>query len=410
MDDLVYLGKYIKLQRERHNLNISQLAYKCNYSRSYLSQIESGRVLPSPKLEETINRIFTCLNMSYSDYLNTSLSLQIDIGNLLKYIFLNLEEQRDILYAKLISLEKNLISYKDFPRYCLSKFVYNIFVKNNIDNKMEFLKKSLLDNINILELKDRSIFYTSIGVYYIKKHEYDKSEFYLLKSLDLGEFNDISGITYYELSITQSLKNHLVVAFMSIQKSILRFHSEVNYKRLVYSLVQEAIILGRCKEYEKAENILKEILTNYYLSEKFKKVVLISQAKMDMCQKKYSEVIHILDGINLVNDHIIFMKLYAYYKQSDIKKFNDFFEKSQEKVTKSSFKQQNKILYMKTNNENKTKEYITLLLDSLSSNELIYDNDIELFILNELIEYYEEIGKYKVSNKYLKRKLSLLEA
>lgn len=409
MDDLLYLGKYIKLQRERHNLNISQLAYKCNYSRSYLSQIESGRVLPSAKLEETINTIFTCLNMNYKDYLNTGELLQADIDDILKYIFFNIPEQRDALYMKLKNSEQNLISYKVFPRYCLSKFVYNVFVKNNIDSEIENLKKSLLDNINIFDLKDKSIIYTFVGVYFRKKADHSKSEVYLLKSLEFGEFKDISGITYYELSVTQSLMNHLVSALINIQNSTLRFNSEGNYKRLIYSKNQEAIILGRCKEFERADNILKEILNNYQITDKLKTAILINQAQIKICQKNFDKVIQILDEIDIMSDNVVFMKLLAYYKLLDKTEFNDFYEKNHTFVTKSIFKNLNKILYLKMNCKKKIDEYVHLLLDSLSCEDLKYDVDIELFILNELIEYYEELGKYKASNKYLKRKLDLLE-
>ena len=112
MEDLVYLGKYIKLQRERRNLNISQLAYKCNFSRSYLSQIESGRVIPSEKLNNTIDAIFTCLNLNYQNYLEKGLCLQQDVDDLLHYIFYNLQEQRDALYSKMRNEEEDYKSYK----------------------------------------------------------------------------------------------------------------------------------------------------------------------------------------------------------------------------------------------------------------------------------------------------------
>lgn len=47
----------------------------------------------------------------------------------------------------------------------------------NLDNQIDNIKKSLLDNIDILELKDKSILYTFIGIYYRNKSNCDKSEF-----------------------------------------------------------------------------------------------------------------------------------------------------------------------------------------------------------------------------------------
>lgn len=407
MDDLVYLGKYIKLQRERLNLNISQLAYKSHYSRSYLSQIESGRVLPSAKLEETIDNIFTCLNMNYQDYVNTNISLEKDINELFDYIFFNLREQRDALYHKLNESENKIISCKAFPRYCLSKFVYNVLLNNTINNGIDELKKSLVDNINIFDLKDKSITYMAVGVYFRNKANCEKSEFYLLKALEFGEFKDVSGLIYYQLAATQSLKNRLVAAYINIQKSIFKFNSEGNFKRLIYSQAQEAVILGRCKEYSKAEKILKEILNNYKLTDDFKIALFINLAQIYIGLKKYKEAIKILDNLNIINDNIIFMRLYAYYKLSDKNNFNSYYAVN--KLNTILFEQRVKILYMKMNNKHKSDEYNRLLLDSLKNNELKYDVDSELFILDELIEYYESIGKYKFSNQYLKKKLKLLE-
>ena len=410
MEDLVYLGKYIKLQRERRNLNISQLAYKCNFSRSYLSQIESGRVIPSEKLNNTIDAIFTCLNLNYQNYLEKGLCLQQDVDDLLHYIFYNLQEQRDALYSKMRNEEEDYKSYKAFPRYCLSKFVYNVYMNNQTDSELDYLMKSLLDNINIFEIKDRSICYTFVGIYYRQKSNCDKSESFLLESLKFGEFKDITGITYYQLSITQSLKNSVAIALLNIQKSILRFKCDGNFKRIIYSQAQEAIILGRCGELERAEKVLKEILNNYQLNENFKKTLLINLAQSNISLKKYEEALHILDEINIVNDNVIFMRLYVYYELSNKKDFNEYYESNINNIKTILFKQQTKILHMKINNEKQNEEYLHLLLETHSNDNLKYDVDLRVFVLDELIEYYEEIGKYKLSNKYLKEKIKLYEA
>lgn len=410
MEDLVYLGKYIKLQRERRNLNISQLAYKCNFSRSYLSQIESGRVIPSEKLNNTIDAIFTCLNLNYQNYLEKGLCLQQDVDDLLHYIFYNLQEQRDALYSKMRNEEEDYKSYKAFPRYCLSKFVYNVSMNNQTDSELDYLMKSLLDNINIFEIKDRSICYTFVGIYYRQKSNCDKSESFLLESLKFGEFKDITGITYYQLSITQSLKNSVAIALLNIQKSILRFKCDGNFKCIIYSQAQEAIILGRCGELERAEKVLKEILNNYQLNENFKKTLLINLAQSNISLKKYEEALHILDEINIVNDNVIFMRLYVYYELSNKKDFNEYYESNINNIKTILFKQQTKILHMKINNEKQNEEYLHLLLETHSNDNLKYDVDLRVFVLDELIEYYEEIGKYKLSNKYLKEKIKLYEA
>ena len=65
---------------------------------------------------------------------------------------------------------------------------------------------------------------------------------------------------------------------------------------------------------------------------------------------------------------------------------------------------------MKINNEKQNEEYLHLLLETHSNDNLKYDVDLRVFVLDELIEYYEEIGKYKLSNKYLKEKIKLYEA
>ena len=60
--------------------------------------------------------------------------------------------------------------------------------------------------------------------------------------------------------------------------------------------------------------------------------------------------------------------------------------------------------------QKQNEEYLHLLLETHSNDNLKYDVDLRVFVLDELIEYYEEIGKYKLSNKYLKEKIKLYEA
>ena len=161
---------------------------------------------------------------------------------------------------------------------------------------------------------------------------------------------------------------------------------------------------------ERAEKVLKEILNNYQLNENFKKTLLINLAQSNISLKKYEEALHILDEINIVNDNVIFMRLYVYYELSNKKDFNEYYESNINNIKTILFKQQTKILHMKINNEKQNEEYLHLLLETHSNDNLKYDVDLRVFVLDELIEYYEEIGKYKLSNKYLKEKIKLYEA
>lgn len=60
MDSERFLGEFIKFHRKKQHLNISQMAYKTKYSRSYLVLIEAGKVIQSDMKQQLI-RFFQVL-------------------------------------------------------------------------------------------------------------------------------------------------------------------------------------------------------------------------------------------------------------------------------------------------------------------------------------------------------------
>lgn len=398
------------MQREKKNLNISQLAYKTNYSRAYLSQIENGNVNGSEKLELAIKHIFSCLNLDYDKFKAENNELEHKIDLLLECILLYSNENREDLYEQLRNKEEIITSCSFFPRYCLCKMVYNVTLKKYaLTDEMEEIKNILLDCSNMFNTYDQAILFTYIGIYFRDNLDIQKSEKYLNKALCYGEINKIAGITYYQLSITQSVMNKLVPAYSNIEKANKRFYEEKNLKRYVFSYAQQAIILGKSKDYDQALKIFYELLSNYKLSDKLIYTININISQIHILMKNYKKAHEILNTLSIVNDNAIFMILQAYYHSGEKSNFNNYYMENKNLIKNISFQQQAQILWFKNNKKCTSNEYISILLNNLTFVKSYNDIDMELFVLKNLVEYYDSKNKYKTSNIYLKKIIAILE-
>lgn len=408
MDELVYLGNFIKLHRELLNLNLSQLAYKCNYSRSYIGLIESGKIQKSEKFESAVTVIFSQLKLDYNKYKQEELIYKNKIDKLIKYIIYGIEDKQKEIIDSLINEENKIASHRISPRYYLAKFVYYMTIGNTQKDLHSKLSDKLLRNIDIYTTFDRTLLLTYIGVYYRINVNLSESEKFLSEALEVGEITGISGITYYQLAITQSLLNKLVQAYANVQKASRFFITEKNLKRLFYSQAQEAVILGRCNQLVESQKIFEELLLNYQLPSSLINPIRINLAQIMMKKEDFSAVVEILDSIKMQSDNIAFMKLYSLLQLGKYEEFINFYNQAYDKVYDIVLKQQIKVLWYKNNENDTSEEFINLLLDNYQKIKGRYDVDIEMFTLNQIISYYEEKGRYKAANSFLNKKIELL--
>ncbi|MGX8850941.1 helix-turn-helix domain-containing protein [Amedibacillus sp. YH-ame10] len=406
MDELEYIGNFIKLHREMLDLNVNQLAYKCKYSRSYISLIEKGKIHKSEKLEYALDIIFTQLKLNYQEFKNKSILYREKINNFILAILDDVKDEGDRLFSDLLEKESLILSYDFSPRYWLGKFVY--FISRNITSDLEQIVRTLQENVDIYNQFDKNVLYTYLGIYYRNKGNTIASDKYLCKALKLGRFEKISGITHYQYAITLTLEHRLILAYTNIHKANRCFYEEKNFNRLMYSIVQEAIIFRQGKEYEKARELLNELLFNSQVTEEISIFIKSQIAQISVDMKDYREALHIYDSLVQLNDDSKFKKLYSYYQLSNETDFCDYYETIKYEMNDEILKQQIDILWSNFHHNTNDEDYIEILLNNLQS---LKDNEkIErkIFVIDEIIDFYTSRGKYKYANKYLLMKMDVL--
>lgn len=261
MEKNVKLNQLIKITRIETGLNCSQLARLTNYSASYISQLENGKMNGT---NEAYEIIFKALNIDHAE----ALKLCEEVDNKLKtlyrnIVFYNYSLVREI-YAELNSMEDKIKKTIIYPEFIVMMMAYNVLFIHD-DSMIEDAINYLSNSYELLDYFYQQVYLDYLGLYYKHIHQYDKAIDALHKSLSIPIQNlSNQSMIYYHLAAIYEKKNKLVSALNNNNKALDLFLQEKNVKRQLFTQVHIANILSRIGDYDEAQLNYDQLLTQFY--------------------------------------------------------------------------------------------------------------------------------------------------
>lgn len=388
------LGTLIRNERKKINLTVEQLADATNYSRSYLSRIENGQIVGEDiyydllkyfgiayhfsndciDFEEMLNAIYSDiihLRCTYEKLKNT-----LDLAESYKYSF---------LYSKVLILK--LIFY---VLYNQESSLERILFFNEIEELCPHLLPF-----------EQQIIYDYLGYDSIRLNK-NKANEHFEKAIALGNHGESTTILYYHLTIYNCSRGNLVQALFYGLRAHDRFSIELNHMRLYYSQLLVARIFSQNGDYAVAEKKFIKLLSSTIVSE-FDKSILYFDLSINYYKcHNYSKAIETLIKNSNKNFDYYLLMILIYLSLDDIDNASSYITQCY-KLELSEF-QKNilSILQNKFTSELSSYEFESLLKQSFEEARKQSNYRITLFLLQEILDFYESNRMYKNANFYLK--------
>lgn len=404
MEDKIILGNFISLHRQLKGMKSAQLARLCNYSRSYICQIESGKLGVSP---EAYTIIFKVLGLSYTDYIYNNNTYIKDIEALHKSVLAYEKERAHLLFTQLNNCEDDIKTHQCYMHYLLVKFEYLVIMEAM--SEIPPLIKLLDENIGLYTDFEKQAFYTYYGVLCRQQYNLKDSLYYLLKAKEIGEFKQMTAITFYHLSLTCELRNDLVLSYLYNAKAEQKFLEEVSVKGYIFTRMQQANIFASDKKFKMAKDQYYTIIKNYSPDTFVKNEIILKIALVDIECEEYTLALTNLKSIQNKSDTVKYYTLVCLAKVDKLEEFHRFYQMYVQEVSDEIVKFELVILKYKIEHKDESEEYINLLLNLLELISGNVDYRIIVQVLDDIIDFYKKEMKYKKVCHYLMKKNSLFE-
>ncbi len=250
-------GAYYRIQRNKHNISLSNLANQIQMNKGFLSELENGKRHFPEGLSAQLDKVLgTNFNTDYELY-NQSRTYLFDIYE--NYFYersTSIDEMYEIIKN---SKEKLLNSYGYFVFQIIECFY---FLRVDESNKVEEIKGILDQNLNCLQSDEIAIYYSLLGMYYKRNTATNPIALdYFMKSNNICIPSSIVyAMNIFQLISIYAESNQSILAYKTCinSKSLLKYHN--NYGRSITVDMFECIVLTDLGLYEDAKEKLLKIL------------------------------------------------------------------------------------------------------------------------------------------------------
>lgn len=248
-------GELFSKLRQENNFKAAEVAHNCNYSRSYICDLEKSRRMPT---KEVLAGILKCYNIDYDTFItrvNSSLKNIQDALNDL--IFLNSDSMRTLYkFVKEREYEISKFCVLDDEFYILDA-IYCSYTKVESISKFKALESRIIDVANC-DLK--AMYYLYYGV--AKRDKGEASEITRLFDLALENVKDqdVLSMIYYHYGAFEEMRSHSITAMQYNESALNIFIKSFNQKRVLYTQLHIANNFLRVKEFNKAKEIYIEMI------------------------------------------------------------------------------------------------------------------------------------------------------
>lgn len=370
-------GTYINQIRRQKKIKMKELAEICNYTVSYISQIESKKIITTT---ETLEYILSKLGIDIKELKSIKSAIDIIINEFCYYL-LNIDfENAENTYRKIKKFQNQIEKYylnielekaKEILDICKkTRRTESTIVRSNFNYNIT-LDRLYIMYMNLFKYWNNAFENSIISLSDIKNHLRDDDYglyFYVLSILHIQNNNYIDSFECMKLSQSFFLKKSLINGYIK---------TEILYAFLIYKNHKYIDAIEKCDnilEINHSESLKKEI-TNLkcWILIKNGEYNLANQiiSNIDIMKNSESEFIYELSCVLLNINIKIHYKILVYLEDA-IKNSNMV----------------NLVKYYKSNKKNLNYEF-------------------RFWLINILIRYYEESNKYKHLIEMLNEKLNL---
>lgn len=298
MSNQTQIACVIRQAREQKKWKSAYVAYRCNISASYYSQIERGNKLPS---QEILDAIFSVLEIeSFSE--EYTLQCQILIKELVNSIYYTDLDRCQKYYERL----QNLSPISSI-RYHLTVLAYSVVFKittlaadkltylRPFACHMDFEEKNFYNLYHAIYLKNQSVLSESISI--------------LCKIESTNE--QITALKNYHLAILYSRLNQPLLAHDANARARELFIKHNNITRLIYTLSHDAALYTQEHLYETANEKYMQLLQyQKNLSKTDQRIILLNAASNALDARDHQSAGNFLNKIRCGPDELYY-DLYA---------------------------------------------------------------------------------------------------
>lgn len=248
-------GELFSNLRKENNFKATAVAQSCNYSRSYICDLEKSRRVPTKDVLVAILKCYSIDCDLFIQKVNNSLKNIQDALNDL--IFLNSDSMRS-LYNFVKDREYEILKFCIMnDEFYILDAIYSSYTKAKSISKFKALE-SRIDGVSNCDLK--AMYYLYYGV--AKRDKGEASEVTRLFNLALENVRDqdVLSMIYYHYGAFEEMRSNSITAMQYNESALNIFIKSFNQKRALYTQLHIANNFLRVKEYNKAKEIYIEML------------------------------------------------------------------------------------------------------------------------------------------------------
>ncbi|KIL46765.1 helix-turn-helix domain-containing protein [Jeotgalibacillus soli] len=250
------IGAYIRFMRKKKHLTQEQVCEGI-CSVTYLSKIETGKVIPNP---EIIDHLYERLGVT------TNSDLKLDFDHLKITLYECRQAFDNVNYPKAEELYQELNKFEDYfqqePEF-FHQFRLLTFYHRLVTYKMDeaaLIFEELSNIVDQFNQEKQLQFYNYAGIYYGIKQDYSKSLEMLLKAEDSMEYlQKKNPHLMLHLALTYSHLKNSVMAIFYANQALTIFDSELLYLKSIDCKMIIGISYTRSGNYHAAEKVFKNI-------------------------------------------------------------------------------------------------------------------------------------------------------
>ena len=395
--DYKKIGK--ALRKTRGNKSLKDIAEQSGLAVMTISNIERGISVK----EDTYRKVLNVYGYNYDSVFLAEENIKKTILQIVDGLLFVKNDLALDKYNELCKFNNEVL----LPVHSLEIKFVSLLIEMLISKKTEFTKEKIdymdhhLEDLSIKELKD----YVLI-VIEKQKLEYSEHTYYpekLINIISNGEYNNsLLGLSCIPIADYYSKSGLYYDASKYLIKAEENFALDKNENRLLTCRLSIANLCTNCFDFRTAEKIYLSILSKNQIDERITKIVKQNLGWAYYLDENYEKTMNLFTDskVNNLSGDALFLLMWSLYITDRGKMLVNFLEKNKGVILSSDNIILNAFVDYVENKQSADIEFKLLkYLDKVKE-----DNDRQniIAIYRILINYYENIGEFKLANNYNK--------
>lgn len=364
--------------------------------------------------EETLVLLYECLHMKFRRKENEMASFHSLFYNFLDDIIAYRNYTKS--YEELMFTGNYIKTTELFPQYKLAEFIYHSYIADSFydySTNMDIIETLF----HFLDKNQQQIYYDAVGVHYKNESRYDKALYYFDMAAVYG-YETATALMCYHKALLLTKTGCLIESLECANQAKAMFDKAMNYDRSLLCSGTIAMISARLGLYEEAIKTYKKCIA-YMKSPNMSKDLM--RASNNLCwtyllSQQYEQVIvSANETLALKRNHVpsFFYKAYAYDKLNEKFKSKESIKRAKSLASNASCTPYMAAIvdafYTLLSEQKGISTKIKKLNLALQQAEKCNDYQLELFVLNMIVETYQEYGDYQEAFAYQSKMIQIYE-